>query len=114
MYPQYGDARYPAEFGPGHSQMPMNPSAGPVRYGYPVYYGSKGPDSSQFGGMSASQRAAQQFGGKPGAMVGQEGMYGPGWSSAVQGQTYLGPPGTKPHMGKPEYPYAGQVSLGWG
>ena len=110
MYPQYGDARFPAEFGPSQGQMPINPSAGAGRYGYPGYYDPKGLDGGQFGGASMPRGGAQQFGGKPGAMAGQDPAYGPSWNPAMQSAGYVGP-GSKQSMGKMDYPYPMQVKL---
>ena len=111
MYPHYGDMRYPAEFGPGQGQMPMDPSVASARYGYSPYYVSKAPDGGQFGGMGMIQRVGQPYGGKPGAMAAHEGMYGQGWGSSMQSQAYIGHPGAKPAMGKADYSFPGQVSF---
>ena len=85
----------------------MDPTAG----GYPGYYSSKVPENNQFGGMSMSASGVQHYGGKPGAMAGNEGMYGHSWGPAMQGQGYMVPPGSDQPMGKMDYMYPGQVSL---
>ena len=104
MYPQYGDARYVPEFGAAQGQLAMDPSASPVRYGYSPYFMAK---DGRFSGMNMAPGMVQSYGGKPGAMVGHEGMYGqPGWNlAAVQGQPFMTHPGAK----KPDYPFPGQV-----
>lgn len=110
MYPQFGDARYPAEFGPGQGQVPMDPAMAAGRYGYPGYYPAKAPEAGHFGGMSVVQRHGQAFGGKPRAMAAHESMYGQGWGAVMQAQGYMGQPGSKPGMEKGGYPFPGQVS----
>lgn len=107
MFPQYGDGRYPPGFGSGQGQIPMDPTAGGGRYGYPGAYASKGPEGSQFGGMSGLPRGAQHYGGKPGAMASQEAMYGHSWGPTVPGQPYMSL-SSKQVMGAA---YPAQVSL---
>ena len=107
MYAQYGDARFPAEFGPSQGQVPMNLSAGPGRYGYPGYYDPKGLDSGQFSVVGMPRGGTRQYGGKPGAMAGPDPAYG---YPAMQTAGYVGP-GSKQAMGEMDYPYPMQVSL---
>ncbi len=114
MYPQFGDARYPADFGPGQTQLPMDPSVAAGRYGYPGYYPPKVPEGGHFGGMSMVPRVGHVYGGKPRAMVAHESMYGQGWDSFMQAQAqaYMGHSGSKQSLEKAGYPYPGQVSFG--
>ena len=107
MFPQYGDVRYPPNFGPGHGQVHMDPTAGAGRYAYPGGYISKGPEGGQYGGMNVPLRAAQQYGGKPGAMASQEGMYGHNWGPGAPNQPFMNPMASKPVLGAA---YPGQVS----
>ncbi len=111
MYPQYGDVRYQTEFGPGQSQIPMDPSIAAGRYGYPGYFPPKVPEGDHFGGMTMVQRPGQAYGGKPRAMAVHENMYGQGWGSVMQSQGYMSHLGSKPAMQKIGYPFTGQVSL---
>ena len=107
MYPQYGDGRYPQEFTPGQGQMIMDPAASQGRYPYPVYYGSKGPDGAQIGGIAISSRG-QQLGGKSRTVMTAEGSYGQNWGP--MGMQYIPTQGSKQSMGKHDYPYSGQVN----
>ena len=99
MFPQYGDVRYPPNFGPGQGQVPMDPTAGAGRYGYPGGYISKGPEGGQYGGMNVSLRAVQPYGGKPGVMIGQEGLYGHNWGPGAPNQPFMNPMASKQVMG---------------
>ena len=103
MYPYQGEARYPVEFGPGQSPMPMEHS-GMARYGYPGYFPTKGPDGAAYDQNSVPQHAPPSLvGGKPGAMAGQEGMYGPGWVPGAPGQGYVAAAGPGKAVGKQDY-----------
>ena len=108
MYPQYGDGRYPQEFTSGQGQMIMDPAASQGRYPYPVYYGPKGPEGAQIGGIATSSRG-QQFSGKSRTMMTAEGTYGQNWGS--MGMQYVPSQGGKQTMGKHDYPYPGQVKM---
>ena len=107
MYPQYGDSRYQQEFTPGQGQMIMDPAASQGRYPYPLYYGSKGPEGTQIGGIGISSRG-QQSGGKSRTVMTAEGSYGQNWGP--MGVQYIPTQGSKQSMGKQDYPYSGQVN----
>lgn len=109
MYNYQGEARYPVEFGPGQGGLPMDPSAA-ARFGYPGYFPPKGPDGAAFDQNSVPQHAQQPLGGKPGAMVGHEGMYGPGWGAGTPGQGYGPGVGSGKPSGKQDYPFSGPMS----
>ena len=69
---------------------------------FPNYYGQKLPEP-----YGVAPRHPMVYAGKPEAMASHEAMYSGGWNPSMAGQGF----GGKPSLGKPEYPYMGQVSL---
>ena len=102
MYPQYGDARFPAEYGPGHTHPSVDASGMTGRYMYGPYYGSKGPDGAPLGSMNPSGSGIQSYGGKPPPSGVQESVYSSRWGAPG----YIRAAGLKPPS---DYMYSGQV-----
>lgn len=108
MFPQYGYMPGP-DYGPSQGQMPVDPSATPGRFDYSAYYSHKGQPASHYGGMAAA--AGHPYGGKPRNMTGADAMYVQNWSQMMQGQGYIGAPGSKAGMANPYSMQVGHVLL---
>lgn len=81
MYHQYGDTRFPAEFGPGHAHGGVESSGATGRYMYGPYYGHKGPDGGPFGTVNPSPSAMQSYSGKPPPAAVQDNVYASRWGA---------------------------------
>jgi len=102
MYPQYGDSRFPADFGPGHAHTGVDSPGATGRYMYGPYYGSKGPDGIPFGAMNPSGSGIQSYSGKPAPVAVQDSVYASRWAAPG----YMRASGPKPPS---DYLYSGQV-----
>ena len=104
MYQQYGDSRFPADFGAGHSHAGIDAAGGAGRYMYGAYYGPKGPDGSPFGNMNPSGSGMQSLGGKPPSAALQDSAYTSRWGTPG----YMRAVGLKPTS---DYMYTNQVGV---